>query len=177
MKSTRISSAGLPPSLPAVRPTSSGRIGPIFSHDTEYWFANTDLLFRLRFIHCPWWVLSSFLACLSLWLVNKMVRNCWKGVDELYSFYLLHHANGQMHVCLIASSVKIITKCIAVVYRFKSPGWFHVETSMHVLGLSYANTAGGIKQVRQLWYIGRSFHHVPIHIMDYNICNILCLNK
>ena len=30
------------------------------------------------------------------------------------------HTNGQMHVCLIASLVKIITKCVAVVYRFKS---------------------------------------------------------
>ena len=55
------------------------------------------------------------------------------------------------HVCLIASFVKIITiKRIAVVYRFKSPGWFHVETYMHVLGLSYANTAGAIKRVRRL---------------------------
>ena len=50
-----------------------------------------------------------------------------------------------MHVCLIASSVKIIAiKRIAVVYRFKSPEWFDVinnnnnndvETCMHVLGL------------------------------------------
>ena len=38
----------------------------------------------------------------------------------MYGFYLLHHANGQMHVCLIASSVKIITKRVAIVYRFKS---------------------------------------------------------
>ena len=29
----------------------------------------------------------------------------------------------------------IVIKRIAVVYRFKSPGWFHVETYMHVLGL------------------------------------------
>ena len=43
---------------------------------------------------------------------------------------------SQTHVCLIASSVKIITiKRIAVVYGFKSPGWFDVETYMHVLGL------------------------------------------
>ena len=53
----------------------------------------------------------------------------------MYSFYLLRHANGQMHVCLIASSIKIITKRIAVVYRFKSARWFHVETYMRVLGL------------------------------------------
>ena len=59
----------------------------------------------------PWWVLSSFLASLSLWLVNEKVRNCWRGVNELYSLCLLHYTNGQMHVCLIASSIKIINKC------------------------------------------------------------------
>ena len=68
--------------------------------------------------------------------MNEKVRNRGRGVDELYGFYLLRHANGQTHVWLIASSVKIITiKRIAVVYGFKSPGWFHVETYMHVLGL------------------------------------------
>ena len=65
-------------------------------------------------------LLSFFLACLSLWLVNKKVRNRWRGVDKLYGFYLLCHASGQTHVCLIASSVKIFTKCVAVVYWFKS---------------------------------------------------------
>ena len=49
--------------------------------------------------------------------------------------YLLHHTNDQMHVvCLIASPIKIIAKRVAVVYRFKLPGWFHVETYMLVLG-------------------------------------------
>ena len=52
-----------------------------------------------------------------------------------FTYYVML-ANGQTHVYLIASSVKIITiKCIAVVYGFKSPGWFHVETYVHVLGL------------------------------------------
>ena len=98
------------------------------------------------------WVLSSFLRCLSLWLVNEKVRNRWRGVDELYGFYLLRHANGLTHVCLIASSVKIIAiKRIAVVYGFKSPGWFDVETCTHVLGLWHANTAGAIKRVGRLW--------------------------
>ena len=49
--------------------------------------------------------------------------------------YLLRHANGQTYMCLIASSIKNITKHVAVVYGFKSSGWFHVETYMHVLGL------------------------------------------
>ena len=72
-------------------------------------------------------------------------ENHWRGVDELYVLYLLRHAAGQMHVCLIASAIKIITKHIAVMYRFKSTrmGWFNVETSyMRVLGLWSANTAG-----------------------------------
>ena len=47
----------------------------------------------------------------------------WKGekslksVNELYSLYLLRHSNGQILVCLIASSVKIITKRIVAVYQ------------------------------------------------------------
>ena len=50
--------------------------------------------------------------------------------------YYVTLANGQTHVCLIASSIKITTiKRIAVMYSFKSQGWFHVETYMHVLGL------------------------------------------
>ena len=67
-----------------------------------------------------WWAHSSFLACLFLWMVNEKVRNRWRGVDELYAFYLSRHTNGQTHVCLIASSLKMITKRVAVVYWFKS---------------------------------------------------------
>ena len=40
---------------------------------------------------------SSFLACLSLWLVNEKVRNRFRGIDKLYGFYL-RYANGQTHV-------------------------------------------------------------------------------
>ena len=58
----------------------------------------------------PWWVLSYFLASLSLWLMNENVRNCWRGVNELYGLYLLCYANGQMHLWLIALSVKSINK-------------------------------------------------------------------
>ena len=36
------------------------------------------------------------------------------------ALYLLNHANCQMHGCLIASSIKIITKGVVAVYRFKS---------------------------------------------------------
>ena len=52
-----------------------------------------------------------------------------------FTYYVTLMAK-HVHVCLIASSVKIITiKRIAVVYGFKLPGWFHAETCMHVLGL------------------------------------------
>ena len=53
-------------------------------------------------------------------MVNEKVRNGRRDVDEMYNFYLLCHANGQIHVCLIVSSIKIIIKCVDVVYQFKS---------------------------------------------------------
>ena len=36
------------------------------SHSTKYWYAKTDLLLQLRFIHCTMWVFSSFIATLSI---------------------------------------------------------------------------------------------------------------
>ena len=58
-------------------------------------------------------------------MVNEKVRNCWWGINELYGLYLLHHANGKMHVYLITSSITIITKWIAVaVYQFNSVRMF-----------------------------------------------------
>ena len=81
---------------------------------------NTDLLFRLRFIHCA--MVSPFiLPCLPFSLTGeqkgeKLLKRC----QWIVLFYLLHHANGQTHVCLIASSVNIITKRTAVMYQFKS---------------------------------------------------------
>ena len=62
------------------------------------------------------------LPCLPFSLAGewKGEKSLGRSVNELYGFYLLHHANGQTHVYLIASSVKIITKLVAVVYGFKS---------------------------------------------------------
>ena len=98
------------------------------------------------------------LHCFSFSLTgNEKVRNRWRGVNELYGLYLLHHDSGQMHVCLIASSFKITTKHVLSCTNSNQPGWFHVETYMHVLGMWFANTAGAkiiIKWVRP--YIGRS---------------------
>ena len=53
-----------------------------------------------------------------------MLMNCM-----CYTYYV-HHANGHIHVCLIASSVKIIDKCNVLLCTDSSqPGWFHVETA------------------------------------------------
>ena len=50
---------------------------------------------------------------------ERKVRNHCTGIDELNGLYLLRHANHQMHMCLIVSSVKIITKHVAAMYRFR----------------------------------------------------------
>ena len=108
--------AYLPACLLAIRPTIGRRIRPVFSHNTEYWHANTDLLFQLRFIHCV--MVSPFiLHCFPFSLTGEgKGENHWRGVDKLYGLYSLRHTNGQTHVCLIASSVNIITKRIAAMY-------------------------------------------------------------
>ena len=74
--------------------------------------------------------------------MNEKVRNHWRGVDELYGLYLLCHANGLMHMYLIASSVKIITECnFCPCAESSQPEWFHIETYIRVLQLWFANTA------------------------------------
>ena len=101
--------ASLPASLPAVRPTSGGRIGPVFSHNTEYRLANTDLLFRLRFIHCT--LVSPFiLPCLPFSLTGerKGEKSLWRGVDELYGFYLLRHANAKCTCAWLHHPLKLL---------------------------------------------------------------------
>ena len=57
--------------LLAVRPTSGGK--SVFK-DTEYWHANTNILFRLRFIHCA--MVSPFISycfCFSLCGITDIV--------------------------------------------------------------------------------------------------------
>ena len=50
-----------------------------------------------------------------------------------FTYYVML-INGQTHMYLTASSVKIVTERVAVVYRFKSAS-SHVETYMCVIGL------------------------------------------
>ena len=82
-------------------------------------------------------------------MVNEKVRNHQRGVHELYGLYLIRYTNGQTHVYLIASSVKITTKHAMSCTNSSQPGQFHVEAYIHVLGLWYANTVGAIKQVQR----------------------------
>ena len=104
-----------------IRPTSSVRIGPVFSHNTGYWCATTDLLIRLRFIHCD--IVGCFiLHCFSFfWLVNKR----WEITKEVSincnGLYLLFHAKGEMHVYMVTWSIKFINKHnVFAMYQFKS---------------------------------------------------------
>ena len=61
------------------------------------------------------------LHCFSFSLTGERRWEIAKvGVDELYGlYYLLRHAIAQMHVCLIASPIQIITKHVVAVYLFK----------------------------------------------------------
>ena len=131
-----------------MRPTSGRRIGPVFYSNTEYRY-NMDLLFQLRFIHCT--MVSPFiLHCFPFSLTGEQkVRNCWRGVDELYALYLLHHANGQIHVCLL---LKLLPSTFLSCTDSSQPGSFDVETYMHILGLWFNNTAGAKITMKQaLW--------------------------
>ena len=78
----------------------------------------------------PSMVLKPLLSFLFNWWMKRW--DCWRGIDELYGLSLLHHTNGQTHVCLIASPVKIINKSNALPCTDSSqPGWFQVETYVY----------------------------------------------
>ena len=74
--------------------------------------------------------------------------------------------------------VKIIAiKRIAVAYGFKSPGWFDVETCMHVhraviCQYSWCYQASTIDLIDY-----KIVSSCTDYVTDYKICSILCLNK
>ena len=138
-------------------------------------------MFRLRFIHCT--MVSPFiLHCFpSLWLVNKKVRNHWKGVNELYGSYLLHHANGQIHVYLLYYPLIFFKKSNGfAVCQFKSAKmvscWDLHACSWAVILVADTAAAKIVSSTYDDKLVDR-LHHVLIHIMNYEICNILCLKK
>ena len=63
-------------------------------------------------------------------------RNCWRGDNELYSLYLLHHINGHMHVCLITSYLlRLFPSEFLLCTNSSQQGWLYIETYMCILGL------------------------------------------
>ena len=68
----------------------------------------------------PTWVLSSFIASLSVW---QKVRNHWRGVDKLYSLYLF---------CTIC--IFILTICIWYITTI------HVYVTMYTIHVWYDRT-------------------------------------
>ena len=121
----------------AVRPTSGRNIGPVFSHNAEYQCTTTDLLFRLRFIHCT--MISPFiLRCFSFSLTDN-----WKGeksqvvLIKCNGLYLLCHISGQMHVNMIIGepAVKTIKNNVNIaLYWLKSHTISHGDYMYVFLG-------------------------------------------
>ena len=89
-----------------------------------------------------------------------------------FTYYVML-ISDQMHVCLIASSIKIITKCVAVVYRFKSARMVSVMLRLICVFL-------GCDMPIQL-VLSNEYNDWKIvsscTVSCYKICNILCLNK
>ena len=122
--------------LPAVRPTSSGRIGPVLLHNVGYQHATEDLLIQLRFTHCVI-VSHFFLHCFSFALTGTQnVRNHWRGVDELYSYTYYVTLMAKCMSIWLHHPLKILpsTKFLQCTDS-SQPGWLHVETCMRILGL------------------------------------------
>ena len=62
-----------------------------------------------------------------------------------FTYYVMLIAKrkcAQLHHML-----KLLPNVLLLFTNSSQPGWFHVETSMHFLGLQYVNTAGAIKGV------------------------------
>ena len=97
---------------------------------------------------------------------EEVLMNC-----TAYTYYIMLMAKCTctwLHLPL-----QLLPNVLLLCFDSNKPGWFHVETSMHFLGLWFVNTAAAKIAIKWIqWWIGRSFHHVPIHITNYEICNI-----
>ena len=142
----------LPACLPAIRLTNGRRIGPVFSHNTEYRCVNTDLLLRLRFIHCAMaspFILHSFPFSLTgEQKGEKSLKKCWWIVQLIL-------INGQMHVCWLHHLLKLLPSALLPCTDSSQPGWFYAKILMRAAFLGC---------------------DLSIELL-YEICNILCLNK
>ena len=88
----------------------------------------------------------------------------------MYALYLIHHTNGQMHMCLIASSIKDYyqARCCCVLIQVSQDG-FMLRLICVFLGYDMP-----IQLVLSSEYDN---YDRSEDVTDYKICNILCLNK
>ena len=92
----------------------------------------------------------------------------------MYGFYLLCHTNGHTHVSLIASSVNIITKRVAVMYQFKSARMVSVMLRLICM---FVGCDMPIQLVLSSEYDDWKIMYRFTSQTCYKICNILSLNK
>ena len=147
---------------------------PVLSQNTEYRCAYTDLLFRLRFIHCA--MVSPFiLHCFPFSLTGK--RKGEKFTEELAlmnSTVCTYYGTLLVKcTCAWASSIKIIIKCITVVDWFKSA---RMVSCWDLYVCSWAVIC------QYSWWCYQAsmtidWKIISSYTMNYEICNILCLDK
>ena len=107
------------------------------------------------------------------WKGEKLLKRCW----WIAVAYINCPINGQTHVYMIASFVKIINKCnVFAMYQFKS--------ARMCFGLLFANTTAAKIIIKKVYddRLVDCFHHVLIHnlfmlIMINNYFNIGLLHK
>ena len=135
--------------LTYVRPSSGGRMGPVFSYNTENQHANTD---PLRLSIAPWWVFHhSLLPFLFDWWMKR-----WEITEEV-----LINCTGYIYVTLMAKCtcawlhhlLKLLPSSMFLPCTDSSqPGWFNVETYVSVLRLVICQyTAAARIVIKLLW--------------------------
>ena len=99
---------------------------------------------------------------------------------SLMSLYLLHHVKGQMHMCLIASFVKIINKsnALSCTTQVNQDG-FMLRLICIFLGCDLAiqllpKSLSSPYEDRLVDHFHNVMHNYKINI---TVCEILCLNK
>ena len=139
MKPTCISSAGLPLSLLTVRPTSGTRIGPAFSHKTEYWCAKTYLLFWSRFIKIYLYYVTIMAKCTCAWLHQLL-----KLTSAIFGHVLIQvKQDGFMLrlICIFLGCdlpIQLLLKSLSSTYHDRLVDHFH-SVLIHVMNYKLCN--------------------------------------
>ena len=134
-----------------IRPTSGGRIGLVFSYNTEYWCSNIDLLKIYPLCHG-----DSFHPSLLLFLFDWWTKR-WEIAKEMSmnymacTYYVMLMAKGTctwLHHPLKLLPSAMFLPCI----YSNEPGWFHIETYMRALRLWSANTSAATVVIKCIWW-------------------------